>query len=368
MKTILKIGILASLSLLFSSCEDIFEVDYPELSISFDDTSRVDLEGTMQAYTGDQIYINISGDMDILYQYDGTPGYEYLTDEEQDLTGGTAKFQFRSSLRHLVAERQDDCLTFLMSTDFTGVKDSINILNATWIEISADDHGGFDDVGSSDNPAVGTFYTEAESDFVNIYDHLPGEIEDYDYVYFAFRYKTQTVGNAGKYGPSWYVRYFDFRRVYGNGRYQYYGLYDPNVSANDMTEHFVYAGFFDGTDWTPEGSAVDVDGVNKWTVTNRINNAGQCDYGAISPNMGDAYTDLCDDDWLISHMFDLKQAPADDYAVPLKGTTTDVPEYTTVTYDTPGTYTVTIVAKNLTIKDEKIVVRRLQVNITDAGE
>lgn len=361
------------------SCEDIFQVEYPVLNISFVETDRVDVYGVLQAYTDEIVTINISGDMDILYQYDGTPGYEYLTDDEICTTGGYTYLQFCSELNTTPSERQQNCLSFYVSTDFTGVKDSLNVRNATWVEIPESDHEGFDNEGGR----------LTESNVIDIFDYVD---DDSDYAYFAFRYKTQSAidyGGSGtlatNYGPEWYVSYFDFRRVYEDGRAQYYGLYDPNVAANDMRIHFVYAGFITGVDWNNWNEAATTytvdeyersssDGtttsLNYWRVGTRTDD--NYDKGFIGPKTNTssyAYADmLADDDWLISKKFDLKKAPANDYSTVLKGTTTDVPETSTVSYDTAGEYTISVIAKNLTIKHEKTVVKRLKIKITDRNE
>ncbi len=376
MKRIIKIGVISLLVSMLCSCEDIFQVEYPVLNISFADTDRVDINGVMQAYTDEIVTIYFSGDMDILYQYDGTRGYEYLTDDEICTTGGEAIVQFGSILNHEPTLRQTDCLKLYISTDFTGVKDSININNATWVEIPEGHHNGFDKIGN----------TETFSDWVDLFDYID---DDSDYVYFGFRYKTQSAVDYGgdgsselNYGPQWYVRYFDFRRTYEDGRSQYYGLYDPNVTDNDMRIHFVYAGFISGTDWNnwnDDGTVYTVDeyersssdgsssNLNYWRFYTRSDDI--YDYAYIGPKIYSTtytYADmLADDDWLISREFDLKKAPANDYSTVLKGTTTDVPETSTVSYDTAGEYTISVIAKNLTIKHEKTVVKRLTIKITD---
>ncbi len=367
MKKFIKIGVFAILTTMLCSCEDIFQVEQPTLNISFADQDRVDLEGVLHAYTNEVLTVDITGDMDIMYQYNGTPGCEYLTADEISTKGGSGKFQFGSYLNHAPSMRQQDCLKFYISTDYTGVKDSMNVCNATWIEIPEEVHQGFDKIGMN----------ETLSQWVDIYDYVD---EDSDYVYFAFRYVTDLPSdptNVLTFGPAWRVQYFDFRRTYDDGRTQYYGLYDPNVEANDVTTHFTFAGFTEGVDWTPEGSIVDeaerVTGagitstaLNYWRVRARIDNI--YDWGCIGPKTSaDPGGLLRDDDWLISRKFDLKLPPPNDYAVSLKGTTVDVPETATVMYTEPGEYIISIVAKNLTIKHEKSVVKRLKVKITDPG-
>lgn len=354
MKKIIKIGVLALVAAFTCSCEDIYEVVYPELEISFADVENVDLDGVLHAYTGDMIVVNISGDMDLLYQYIGVPGYQYYNPDEICNYGGYCTLQIVTEIESDYTSRQKENLELLLSTDFTGVKDSININNARWIKIP------YDDVNFSEENSV-----EVTSNLLSLWDYIP---EDSEYVYVAYRYVNDAPVNVGgTYAAAWKIHDFDIRRTYADGRSQYYGLYDEVNSANDVTAIPVYAGFIEGIEWEIEGAMQDTvtdSSYNKWVIYTSgtsDGNASLAPYGSSS-NGGDY---IANDDYLISRKFDLSLAPADDPSVSLKGTTEDVPSSTTLYYDQAGTWTISIVARNLTIGDDKQIVKQLTVCITD---
>ncbi|MFR9593700.1 MAG: DUF5017 domain-containing protein [Rikenellaceae bacterium] len=372
MKKIINIGLMAVVAMLSYGCaEDFFDVDVPTLEIWFDDTEKVDLDGVYHAYTNEQIIINISGDMDVLYQYTGEVGSQYLMEDEICTTGGDAMLQVSTTIGSAYSSTQQGCLRLRFSTDFTGIEDSMNINNATWTTIP------YGDVGFSEESG-----TEVWSNWINIFDYMDKPYEQ-EYVYIAYQYKStlpgqysyyiddrtgETVYYGTTYSPTWTVYDFDFRRTYEDGRYQYYGIYDPVNPDNDTREKFVYAGFVNGIEWLCEGSAVDdyVDPTTGDASTQNIWDMYQA-YGKFTPTTSATRNadNLCNDDWIISRRFDLSEVPADDLSVALKGTSVDVPDNTTLYYTTPGEYTISIIAKNLTIKTEEIVVKRLQVKITD---
>lgn len=351
MKKIIRIGVIAIMAACMCSCEDVYDVDVPTLDISFANTDKVDLDGVLHVYIGDVVTINISGDMDILYQYSGVPGSQYFLDDEVCTWGGTAMLQVATELESDYGSRQKNNLRMCLSTDYTGIKDSMNIVNANWIEVP------YEDVG----------YSEEEGDYVysnwlNLFDYID---EDSDYVYVAYNYTSVLPSEAsGLYGATWRVRDFDLRRTYADGRYQYYGLYDADVTANDMTGYFCYAGFVDYVEWICEGSMTDTitdSTKNHWVIATA--NA-LLTPATSAATLGDY---IANDDWLVSHEFDLKRAPANDPSVSLKGTTEDVPTSTSLYYDQAGLFQISIVAKNLTIGDEETIVKRLWVNVTDAS-
>ncbi len=347
MKKIIRIGVLAIMAACMCSCEDIFDVDPPTLEISFANTDKVDLDGVLQVYIGDVVTVNIEGDMDILYQYSGVPGSQYFLESEVCTWGGTAMLQIGTELESDYGSRQKDNLRLCLSTDFTGIQDSININNANWIEIPATD------IGFSSEEGSWTY-----SNWIDIFDYVD---EDSDYVYFGYNYRND-IPEGTVYAATWRVRDFDFRRTYEDGRYQYYGLYDPEEEDNTVTGSFVYAGFVTAVDWLCEGSVVDTvtDSTRNYWVIAATN-------ALLTPSTTDAQLApyIKNDDWLISRQFDLKMAPADDPSVSLKGSTEDVPASSSLYYDQAGLFQISIVAKNLTIKDEEEVVRRLWVNVTD---
>ncbi len=415
MKNIFKAGLFAFAALSLYSCQDLMEVDMPSLSIHFAEEGdegyvdyTIDSDGALHASVGDIVTIMIEGDMDILYRYTGEFGSQYLTPDEICTWGGEAVFQYGNRITssitntYIIAEGDVDdstqyvttyrfqdneetlgdgyqgsqCLTAYVSKDFNGINDSLNIKSATWVQIPNElvlyptsttlTATGWIDVSDIPDPS------DSSKSYIDI---------DSDYMYIAYCYKTEKP-KAGYitalgydfytyWGPTWQVHDMDFRRTYEDGRYNYYGIYDPNVSGNNMNSNFIYGGFVMGVSMWPEGNMAyndayyteeDDDGVEQ---TLRYDNEWTCVTASsyISATQTAEYADVAEEDWIVSKKFDLQIPPADDYAYSLKGTTTDMPVSTSLSYTEAGTYVVTLVATNMSIEQEKTVTASLTIII-----
>ncbi len=406
MKNIFKTGLFAFAAMFLYSCQDSLEVVMPELEIHFAedgdegyvDSYTIDADGALHCGVGDIVTIMISGDMDILYRYSGQFGQQYFTEDDVICNwGGDCKLQIYtysataySTYREYTniftgevdstAVYQDNLvetmttehkgyvdpknISMWVSKDFSGVKDSLNVVAATWVQVHdsligwptkrdavAGNWIDIENIEDPANPGVPFIDINSDSFYVGfLYDSDPCVRTPTAYSLNTDTGLYDTTYSYSYWGSTWQLRNFDMRRTYEDGRYQSYGLYST-VNANNYTASVIYAGFTMGVSMKDPRCVDSVD--NVWACT-----AG---YTTMTPTKNEDYSLVWDYDWAISKEFDMTLIPADDLATALKTTTADVPMSTNLSYSEAGTYTFTMVAANVTVEDRKELVRQLTI-------
>lgn len=349
-------------ALFIASCED--SLQEPVLDVSF--ASNINVEDGVAVVAPNQlITFNISGDMDLLYYYDGKVGSRYHFEDIRE--GGELSLFFGSQFE---TRGQHENLSLWVSADFNDDITIESFNQATWtqipLEYTKDNYKGNINTGgpaagggfpSYSSPIKKRFY----SPWINLFDYLPEGAEKF---HIAFKYESQKPyqdeEGVWKFGTKWNVNWFDVRREYVNGAHAYYGLYSPVQAVNDHRDDLRYVGFRP-LSFPREESHTDS---LKWdTSRNAIIFSNPNSPADVENNPGGFY--YCDTDYAISREFEVNPEPEPEYSVALKMTTGDVPTEATAIYKEPGEYTVTFIAKNYKSGDMSEVIKELKVRVVD---
>lgn len=257
---------------------------------------------------GEQVVFNFSGNPNFISFYSGEVGNNYAN-RARTRENGKAIMQFTSTQ---AGGSQVGNLKIMISNDFSGVYDAPSIAKATWTDIT--------------NRAIlspgGTAGNNTPSGNVDLSDYAalnkPVYIGFYD---FAPQNTLQPRG--------WTIGGLTINNT----------LTDKTIFA--VVPNFLAAGFV----------AVDLQNPTyKWTITST-----QMQVPSIIPGQA------TNEDWSISTAIDLNTVNPD-YSIPIKGIDTRVANYSYV-FKAAGTYTVTFLASNINVDDEKDIVKTLVLTI-----
>lgn len=256
---------------------------------------------------GDTIKFRFSGYADNIVLWSGKPGEKYEFRNRTFMEGNMVTLNFKSFSQLGVVDQSN--IKMLVSTDFTGVYDSANIKSATWTDITnrAIWSSGADQTPSGD---------------VDISDFAATNKE----FAIAFRYVTSEVKDAATQNR-WVFRSFDMISTSTEG-------------AITTLATMSTAGW---KEWSF------LDAATKWTIssTQLVSNRSM--------------TEL-NDDWVITKLFNPNKVSPDRGFV-VKSIETGMVDHEVV-YTQPGTYKVTVVGVNANSKQQKEVIRELELTIT----
>lgn len=293
-----------ALSVLLLSCRD-DEVETPTFDVSLEKN---------EYKVGDSIVFSFNGNPDFITFYSGETGYEYRYKDRTYVEGASVKLDFVS---RVLWGSQDYNMTVQVSTDFTGIYDSTNVVDATWIDISnrfiipKDNEPGFG--YSLDTPSGTADLTDL------IVNGKP--------LYFAFKYYGWPATPSTQ--RTWRITKFNMTASFENG-------------ASSTLASLTSAGWIQ----------VDVlNKLNKWAIPGtqlQLAPAGATD---------------ASEDWAVTKpLYPTRVAP--DTGVPIKNYTQKMDSYGYI-FKKKGEYTVTFVGKNVTYKGEGTVMREMKITVTD---
>lgn len=347
--------------LLMVSCTD--EIQKPMLEVEF--ASNINVEGEIAVVKPKQVVtFTISGDMDLLYYYNGKVGSRYYVEDNRK--GGYLSLFFGSQYE---TRGQHENLSLWISSNFNDDITIESFKQANWIEIpieyTKNDYTG--DINKGGDANGGGFPSSAVkmkkrlySPWINLFEYLPNDAESF---HIAFKYESELpIEENGTWsiGTKWTINWFDVRREYVNGLHAYYGLYSPVLTVNDHRDDLRYAGFRPLTIPREESAG---DSLIWDTSRNAIIFNNPHSPGDVKNNpLGLKY---CDTDYAISRKFIVNPEPEPEYSVNLKMVTDDVPGNVSISYDVPGEYTVTFIARNYKNGDVSEIIRELKVRVMD---
>lgn len=272
----------------------------------------------------DTVVFNLTGNPDFITFFSGMPHskYQYSTDttmpaDSNVLTFSTLTTAFGATSQPLTS----NYISLLASTNFDGINDSADIRLASWTDIS-----------SFANLANGATTTTSR----NIRLDTLGLITGNTPLYIAFRYISDSCTNNAK-SRMWKLSKFNLNTYFPDTTYSL---------ANTFTGGGFYA--------TSLANPFDVWG---FVDTSSITKA----FTFSAPAVGSPP----DEDWVISRAFNLSQYPPD-LGIGIKNISQS--HFTTYkmtqSYNKPGTYIATFVAKNQYGTNYQTVVRQVTLTIT----
>ncbi|WP_113634614.1 DUF5017 domain-containing protein [Nubsella zeaxanthinifaciens] len=158
---------------------------------------------------GEEIVFNFTGNPDNITFFSGEVGKQY---EFKDRTSGNGKaeLQFTTYLQN----NKPNTLKFLASKNFTGIADSLNIVNATWVDIT-------------NRVTLSSGLDNTPSGVVDVTDLR----EPNKSVYFAFKYTDNTSATAQ---ATWTIRDFVVRNTFNNRVFEILNLADAGWGRFNM--------------------------------------------------------------------------------------------------------------------------------------
>lgn len=277
----------------FTAC-DKYQLDDPQFDVSVE---------KLTYKVGDTVKFNFTGKPDNITFFSGEAGKSYEFRNRTSVSG-KAELQFTSFRQN----NKPNTLKFLYSTDFAGLVDSTNIVNATWVDITS-------------RVTLSSGVDNTPSGLVDVTDlqalNKP--------VYFAFRYTDVTSTTAQ---ATWTLRDFVVRNTVNNRVFEILNLADAGWGRFSM-----------------------INKTNIWTVSaTGLRFTGGA---ANSPN---------NDAWVIARPANLSFVTKD-VGEGIKDLNLKLPSYNHI-YNTPGTYKVTFLAQNANIEGSKMILKELTITIT----
>ena len=303
------IGFLLFGAILATSCTK-YEIDSAdEFTVSAD---------KQKCTTNDTVKFTFAGNPDYIIFYSGEAGKRYEYSQTNSITPDSVTLNFSTNTTAASATTQPlavNRVSLLVSTDFSGNVDSANIKKASWRDIT-------------DSAKWATTTTTVSSGTLQVDQYRKAGQP----VYFAYRYISDTV-KTNYLARKWAIASFTLRSFYK-------GAFNPLAGGNSGTNvPFVTAGF--------KNESV-LDGANNWVFGNT----------SLTFNAPAAGT-LPNEDWSVSRAFDFTNYTPD-LGVGIKTPATRVSSYA-YRFTTPGTYTVTFVAKNQSSAGVKQVERTISI-------
>lgn len=262
---------------------------------------------TLTYKAGDVVKFNFTGKPDIISFYSGEPGFRYKYTSRLNITG-KATLQFTSFAS--TVGTQTNTLRILASTDFSGSYDATGIANATWTDLTS-------------RAVISSGTDNTPSGVIDLSDIKAAGKP----VYFAF--SRHDDNDPVKKPWSWIIRSFNINLLADDD-----GLSYPITTIST-------AG------WKP----VDVlNSTYKWVVSTT----------ALTGTAGPVNTPE-NEDWVITNPLYLYTVKPD-VGVAIKTIDANVDNYSYI-FKTPGTYTVTFVARNVNATDQKQVIKEFNIVI-----
>ncbi|MFT3845700.1 MAG: DUF5017 domain-containing protein [Lacibacter sp.] len=269
--------------------------------------------------TSDTVKFTFSGNPDYIIFYSGEAGknYDYskttsATPDSVNLVFSTNTTASSASTQPLTANR----VSLFVSSDFTGIMDSVNIKKATWRDIT-------------DSATWATTTTTVSSGRLKVDQYRTSGKP----VYFAYKYTSDTVKTTYL-ARKWAIASFMLRSYFKGGGVNYLAAGSSGSNVPFLTAGFTSKSILDST--------------NNWVF-------GNTSLTFNAPATGT----LPNEDWSISRPFDFT-IYTPDLGVGIKTPSTRVSKYS-YRFTTPGTYTVTFVGKNQTSEDINQVVRQMTI-------
>ncbi len=307
-KTILKISALLLISLVFQSCENQEEVKVPNFVVTpVNATAKV----------GEPVEFRVENAPNFLQFYAGDFGHAYKYRNRTNAEG-TVTMSFLNSQKWGLGGNATGTFTVWYSKDYDGSGTVEAVKQATWTEIT-------------ERFNISTLYdfTFQESGLVDITDLADGNT-----IFFGFRYFSDNVDDRG---PEWY---FDELNI--------------TMDVEGAPEPLTVASKSD-----PGFKPVDVQGIEssfnaaKWYY----------DGGKGHWRMRGNSHRIVNEDWLITNAINLTKVNPDE-GIPLK-TYSEKLDVFTYTYNTPGTYTVTLIGTNATIHGSEEIVNEFTITVEE---
>lgn len=300
------ISSLLAAAALMASCDKRDKLDSPDFNVST-------AQSTYKV--GDSVIFNFSGAPDVITFFSGEPGSKYEFKDRTELPGGTTYLSFSTRVLH---GSEQNSLSVMASTDFTGYYDTNAVKAATWTNITSR--------FQLDPSLVGTGAI-TESGVVDISDLVVSGKP----LYIAYRYLgAKPPGNTAT-QRTWRVQSFNLRNSYPNG--------DVISLASLFTAGWLNVDFQNPANfWKQEVSL---------------------GYLQFAPNG----SMVASEDWAVSKPFYVSRV-APDKGVAIKEYMLRKTEHVYV-FNQPGTYKVTFVGSNTNAKEIKTIVRELDITVTN---
>jgi hypothetical protein len=299
---------------------------------------------------GDNVVFTINdGEADQIIFYSGETGRKY-ENATRTVLAGTPKLFFQTTMQQgpVPPAATTDSLRLLISTNLAGY-DAASIQKATWTDITKRN--------TKWPTTLATSYTN--SDTLNLSDFNTA-----DGINIAF--KVENKANATLPQRRWGMQGFSLVNALPDGTTTVL-FAAPQTAPNVATNSFQYVG------WT-QASVLNntLTGVNAWNVgtwnistADSIRNSNGITIRTAYPITFDPGTSLNNpdnEDWLITSKVNLKQV-LPDFGTTIKNRAGQ--QLLTYSYKflKAGTYTVSFVAQNGTIADDKRTVRQLQITV-----
>lgn len=287
-------------------CNKRDKLDTPDFSVN---TAKTEYKA------GDSIIFNFTGSPDVITFYSGEPGFEYKHKDRTELEGGATSLSFGT--RVLFGTEQNS-LSVMASTDFTGYYDTNAVKAASWTNIT--------NRFQLDPSLTGTGVI-TPSGVANISDLVISGKP----LYIAYRYLGAKPPGATATQRTWRVQSFSLTNSYPGG----------NVST--LASLFT-AGW------------VNVDFQNPANLWKQEVSLG---YLQFAPNG----SMVASEDWAVSKPFYVAKV-SPDKGVAIKEYMLRKTEHAYV-FNAPGTYRVTFVGSNTNAKEIKTVVKELDITVTN---
>ena len=266
---------------------------------------------------GDTSSFLLSDNPDFISFYSGELGHQYIYKDRTILDGGSLKVKYETRIQNKPA---DSSLDVLISTDFNGTYDSVNVASANWKLIS--NKFVFPDPSAS----LSVFYPSGvtSADFADLTDSvIPGQP-----FYYAYRYTNRTPSSI----------------IWSIGKLGMYNVFPaemavPNATVIDSNQ--INSGSFAGVKMG--------DSLSRWSTSSTYL---KCTNSSSSP-IGAQY-------WYISRPLN-PSAVAPDAPIVIKNITQNPLAVFKYKYNQPGVYKATFVASYHRLNFEKTVIKEVNV-------
>lgn len=301
-------SVLLLFAFVFQGCEDFEEVTVPNFTVTPE---------TATAKVGEPVEFMVDNAPNFLQFYAGDFGHTYKHRNRTNAEG-TVTMSFLNSQKWGLGGNASGTLSVWYSRDYDGSGTPEAVSNATWTEIT-------------ERFNISTLYdfTFQESGLVDITDLADGNT-----IYFGFKYFSDNTEDRQ---PEWY---FDELSITMDVE----GAPAPLTVASKKEPGF-----------TP----VDVLGIESSFNAAKWYFDGGKDHWRMRGNSHK----IVNEDWLITNAINLTKVNPDK-GTPLKSFSEKLESFTHI-YETPGTYTVTLVGTNTTIHGSQETVKELTITITE---
>jgi len=271
------------------------------------EAEKVDFDVQAEAgvyHVGDPVNFNFLGNPDNITFYSGEDGSTY-ENRERVTVEGTPQLEFTSFMQY---GAQQNTLKLLVSTDFNGLPDENIANNGTWVDIT-------------NRATLSTGKDNTPSGTIDLSEFIVADKP----MYFAFRFQ----GTQGTTQRTWTIKDLKIENILTDGTIL------PVTTITDAGWQQISL----------------LNSSYKWTNSPNTQLKIQGGPAASETN----------DDWIVTKPLKLSSVKPD-AGLALKNITTRMNSFDYV-YNVPGTYTVTFVASNVTSKNEKKVLKQIEIVI-----